>query len=203
MRICSFSSLGCILLLSSLLSLTLSLVSAGDFISWTPEAMHTIAWAMSDRGIPRSYRMMQGFGVHTFSLINKEGVCTFVKFHWKPTLGVHGLVWDESARLGGVDGDFHRRDLFDAIASGNFPEWELGFQTVSEADENKFDFDSKSNKRRTGAEQTLVESAMIVNMHLILHPMYASFCPAPRLSQSSTQRRSSPRSSPLSAGLVR
>ena len=100
-----------------------------------------IQWAMSDRAIPRSYRMMQGFGVHTFSLINKEGKRTFVKFHIRPKLGVHGLAWDEAMKLGGVDPDFHRRDLYEAIADGNFPEYELGFQCVAEEDEHKFDFD--------------------------------------------------------------
>ena len=100
-----------------------------------------ITWAMSDRAIPRSYRMMQGFGVHTFALVNAQGKRTFVKFHWRPLLGVHGLVWDESMKLGGVDPDFHRRDLYEAIENGDFPEWELGFQCVKEEDEHKFDFD--------------------------------------------------------------
>jgi hypothetical protein len=112
-----------------------------DFISWTPESAHMITWAMSDRAIPRSYRMMQGFGVHTFALINAEGKRTFVKFHWRPMLGVHGLVWDESMKLGGVDPDYHRRDLYEAISNGDFPEYELGFQCVKEEDEHKFDFD--------------------------------------------------------------
>ena len=112
-----------------------------DFISLTPEAMHMIVWVMSDRGIPRSYRMMEGFGVNTFRLVNAKGEARFVKFHWKPLLGVHSLVWDEAQKLGGKDPDFHRRDLWDAIEQGDFPEWELGFQLIEEADELKFGFD--------------------------------------------------------------
>ena len=112
-----------------------------DFISLMPESMHMIMWVMSDRAIPRSYRMMEGFGVHTFRLINERGQSRFVKFHWKPLLGVHSVVWDEAQKISGKDPDFHRRDLWDAIASGNFPEWELGVQIVDEKDENSFDFD--------------------------------------------------------------
>lgn len=112
-----------------------------DFISLTPESAHMIMWAMSDRALPRSYRMMEGFGVHTFRFINSEGVSSFVKFHWKPLLGVHSVAWDEAQNISGKDPDYHRRDLWDAIESGNFPEWELGVQIVSEEDEFKFDFD--------------------------------------------------------------
>ena len=112
-----------------------------DFISLMPESAHMIMWLMSDRAIPRSYRMMEGFGVHTFRFINAEGVASFVKFHWKPLLGVHSVAWDEAQNISGKDPDFHRRDLWNAIESGNFPEWELGVQIVMEADEHKFDFD--------------------------------------------------------------
>lgn len=112
-----------------------------DFISLTPESAHMILWLMSDRAIPRSYRMMEGFGVHTFRFVNNEGVACFVKFHWKPLLGVHSVAWDEAQNISGKDPDFHRRDLWDAIESGAFPEWELGVQIVPEADEFKFDFD--------------------------------------------------------------
>lgn len=112
-----------------------------DFISLMPESAHMIMWLMSDRAIPRSYRMMEGFGVHTFRFINAEGVASFVKFHWKPLLGVHSVAWDEAQNISGKDPDFHRRDLWNAIESGNFPEWELGVQIVPEADEHKFDFD--------------------------------------------------------------
>ena len=112
-----------------------------DFISLTPESAHMIMWAMSDRAIPRSYRMMEGFGVHTFKFINEEGVASFVKFHWKPLLGVHSVAWDEATIISGKDPDFHRRDLWNAIESGNFPEWELGVQIIAEADEHKYEFD--------------------------------------------------------------
>ena len=100
-----------------------------DFVSLMPESLHMITWAMSDRAIPRSYRMMQGFGVHTFKLVDAGGKETFVKFHWRPKLGMQSLVWDESAKLQGADNDYHRRDLWDAIAGGNFPEWEFAIQS--------------------------------------------------------------------------
>lgn len=112
-----------------------------DFISLLPESAHMVMWAMSDRAIPRSYRMMEGFGVHTFRFINEKGVSNFVKFHWKPLLGMHSVAWDEALNISGRDPDFHRRDLWNAIESGNYPEWELGVQIVPEADEHKFDFD--------------------------------------------------------------
>jgi catalase len=112
-----------------------------DFISLMPESTHMIMWTMSDRAIPRSYRMMEGFGVHTFRLINQKGEAHFVKFHWKPLLGVHSVAWDEAQNISGKDPDYHRRDLWEAIESGNFPEWELGLQIVPEADEHKFEFD--------------------------------------------------------------
>ena len=112
-----------------------------DFISLTPESMHMIMWIMSDRTLPRSFGQMEGFGVHTFRLINAEGTSTYVKFHWKPTLGMHGLVWDEAQRLAGKDPDFHRRDLWESIEMGNYPEWELGVQLFTDDDADKFDFD--------------------------------------------------------------
>jgi catalase len=112
-----------------------------DFISLMPESAHMIMWAMSDRAIPRSYRMMEGFGVHTFRFVNDEGKSTFVKFHWKPLLGVHSVTWDEAQKISGNDPDFHRRDLWEAIEMGAFPEYELGVQLVPEADEQKYEFD--------------------------------------------------------------
>lgn len=112
-----------------------------DFISLMPESTHMVLWLMSDRAIPRSYRMMEGFGVHTFRLVNEQGQGTFVKFHWKPVLGMHSVVWDEAKKISGNDPDFHRRDLWEAIEAGAYPEWELGVQLIPEEDEHKFDFD--------------------------------------------------------------
>lgn len=112
-----------------------------DFISLLPESMHMIMWVMSDRALPRSLRMIEGFGVHTFKFINEQGKAFFVKFHWKPLLGVHSVSWDEAQKISGKDPDFHRRDLWEAIESGNFPEWEFGVQLVPEEDEHKFEFD--------------------------------------------------------------
>lgn len=112
-----------------------------DFVSLTPESAHMLLWIMSDRAIPRSYRTMQGFGVHTFRLVNAEGVSVFCKFHWTPVAGTHSLVWDEAAKLGGADSDFHRRDLWEAIESGNYPEWELGLQIFTEQEAATFPFD--------------------------------------------------------------
>ena len=112
-----------------------------DFATLMPETTHMLMWVMSDRAIPRSLRMIEGFGVHTFRFINAAGVSHFVKFHWKPKLGIHALLWDEAQQLAGKDADFHRRDLWEAIDSGHYPEWELGVQVVSEADEHRFDFD--------------------------------------------------------------
>ncbi|MEU2543922.1 catalase [Streptomyces roseolus] len=110
-----------------------------DFVSLHTEATHHTLWNMSDRGIPRSYRMMEGFGVHTFRLVDAEGLTTLVKFHWKPKLGVHSLVWEEAQILAGVDPDFHRRDLFDAIESGAFPQWELGIQAFPDTEDQTFE----------------------------------------------------------------
>ncbi|MFJ6617673.1 catalase [Kitasatospora sp. NPDC091335] len=110
-----------------------------DFVSLHTEATHHTLWNMSDRGIPRSYRMMEGFGIHTFRLIDAEGASTLVKFHWKPKAGVHSLVWEEAQLIGGMDPDFHRRDLADAIEAGVFPQWELGIQTFPDSPEQTFE----------------------------------------------------------------
>ncbi len=99
-----------------------------DFISLMPESMHMVLWLMSDRGLPRSFRFMEGFGVHTFRLVNEAGTSTFVKFHWKPKLGMQSVLWNEAMKINGADPDFHRRDLWEAIEAGDFPEWELGLQ---------------------------------------------------------------------------
>lgn len=112
-----------------------------DFVSLMPESTHMLMWIMSDRAIPRSLRMMEGFGVHTYRLLNEQGKSTFVKFHWRPKLGMQSVVWDEALKISGADPDFHRRDLWNAINEGNFPEWELGLQLFNEEFANQFDFD--------------------------------------------------------------
>lgn len=112
-----------------------------DFVANNTESVHMVMWAMSDRAIPRSFRMMEGFGVHTFRFVNERGEAHFVKFHWKPVLGIHSLVWDEAQKLGGKDPDYNRRDLWDAIEAGNYPEFELGIQMIKEEEEFNFDFD--------------------------------------------------------------
>ncbi len=112
-----------------------------DFVSLMPESAHMLLWQMSDRAIPRSYRTMQGFGVHTFRLVNENGNSVFCKFHWTPLAGTHSLVWDEAVKISGADPDFHRRDLWEAIEAGAFPEWELGLQVFTEEDAQKFPFD--------------------------------------------------------------
>jgi catalase len=112
-----------------------------DFISLSPESMHMIMWAMSDRAIPRSFRFMEGFGVHTFRFVDAKGRSTFVKFHWKPKLGLQSVVWNEAVKINGADPDFHRRDLWNAINAGAFPEWELGVQLFDDDFAEQFDFD--------------------------------------------------------------
>ena len=112
-----------------------------DFVSLMPESTHMLMWQMSDRAIPRSYRMMQGFGVHTFRLVNADGQSVFCKFHWTPKLGTHSLVWDEAVKISGADPDFHRRDLWEAIEAGEYPEYELGLQIFTEAQAEEFSFD--------------------------------------------------------------
>jgi catalase len=112
-----------------------------DFVSLMPESTHMLMWVMSDRAIPRSYRMMQGFGVHTFRFVNERGKSSFVKFHWNPVAGTHALAWDEAVKISGADSDFHRRDLWEAIETGAFPEWELGVQVFSDRDAERFSFD--------------------------------------------------------------
>jgi catalase len=115
--------------------------SLWDFVALQPETMHMMMWLMSDRALPRSYRMMQGFGVHTFRFVDSAGEGTFVKFHWRPKLGTHSLAWDETQKIAGKDPDFNRRDLWEAIEEGDFPEWDLGVQLVPEEREHEFDFD--------------------------------------------------------------
>ena len=112
-----------------------------DFISLTPESMHMVMWIMSDRTIPRSLRMIEGFGVHSFQLINAAGKSTFVKFHWRPKLGLQSTIWDETVKISGADQDFHRRDMFEAIAAGHFPEWEFAVQLFTQEEADRFPFD--------------------------------------------------------------
>jgi catalase len=136
-----------------------------DFVARQPETMHMMLWLMSDRALPRGYRMMQGFGVHTFRLVSREGRGTFVKFHWTPKLGTHSLVWDETQKIAGKDPDFNRRDLWEAIESGDHPEWELGVQLVDEADEHKFDVDLLDATKIIPEEQVPVRpvGTMVLN----------------------------------------
>ncbi len=136
-----------------------------DFISLTPESMHMIMWAMSDRAIPRSFRFMEGFGVHTFRLINAKGKSHFVKFHWKPKLGMQSVIWNEAVKINGADPDFHRRDLWNAIQSGEYPEWELGMQVFDEEFAEKFEFDVLDATKLIPEEQVPVKlvGKMVLN----------------------------------------
>jgi catalase len=124
-----------------------------DFIAMTPESMHMIMWIMSDRTIPRSLRMIEGFGVHTFRLLNAEGKSTFVKFHWRPKLGTQSVVWDEAVKINGADPDYHRRDLWNAIDAGDFPEWELAVQLFDDKFAENFDFDHLDSTKLIPEEQ--------------------------------------------------
>lgn len=128
-----------------------------DFISLMPESMHMIMWLMSDRAIPRSLRMMEGFGVHSFKFINDEGKVHFVKFHFKPRLGVHSVAWNEAQTISGVDPDFHKRDLWEAIENGDYPEWDFGVQLIPEEDEHRFDFDLLDPTKLVPEEEVPVE----------------------------------------------
>jgi catalase len=112
-----------------------------DFVSLSPETMHNVIWLMSDRALPRSFRMMEGFGIHSFRLLNKDGKSTFVRFHWKPVLGVQSTTWDEAVKVSGADPDYHRRDLFESLDMGAFPEWEFGVQLFTEDEAEQFPFD--------------------------------------------------------------
>ncbi|QEL17617.1 catalase [Limnoglobus roseus] len=131
--------------------------NAWDFISLTPEAMHMVMWVMSDRAIPRSFRFMEGFGVHTFRLVTAQGKSTYVKFHWKPKLGLQSVVWNEAVKINGADPDFHRRDLWDAIQTGDFPEWELGLQLFDDAFADEFEFDVLDPTKMIPEEQVPVQ----------------------------------------------
>ena len=139
-----------------------------DFISLSPESTHMMMWAMSDRAIPRSYRMMQGFGVHTFRLVNAEGASVFCKFHWQPVLGTHSLVWDEAVRIAGADSDFNRRDLWEAIESGAHPQYDLGLQIFTEDQADAFSFDHLDSTKLVPEE--LVPVQIVGRMTLNRNP---------------------------------
>ena len=154
-----------------------------DFISLMPESTHMIMWAMSDRTIPRSLRTIEGFGIHTFKLVNAEGKVTFVKFHWKPKQGVQSTIWDEAVKIAGADSDFHRRDLFEAIDTGNFPEWELGIQAFDQEFADSLPYDVLDPTKLIPEEVLPVQ--MIGRMVLDRYPdnffaetEQVAFCPA-------------------------
>lgn len=154
-----------------------------DFVALQPETLHAIMWLMSDRSLPRSYRMMQGFGVNTFRFVNADGQGTFVKFHWTPKLGVHSLIWDECQKVAGKDPDFNRRDLWDAIEAGQYPEWELGVQLVPESAEFDFDFDLLDATKIIPEEQVPVRPVgkMVLNRNpdnFFAETEQVAFCPA-------------------------
>ena len=154
-----------------------------DFISLTPESMHMIMWAMSDRTLPRSLRMIEGFGIHSFRLVNDKGESTFAKFHWRPKLGLQSTLWNEAVKIAGADPDFHRRDLFEAITSGDPPEWEFAVQLFTEAEADKFPFDHLDSTKLIPEE--LVPLKVIGRMVLDRWPdnffaetEQVAFCPA-------------------------
>ncbi|UYY99006.1 catalase [Peribacillus frigoritolerans] len=138
-----------------------------DFVANNEETAHMVMWHLSDRAIPRSFRMMEGFGVHTFRFVNEQGVAHFVKFHWKPVLGVKSLVWDEAQKIAGKNPDYHRQDLWEAIDTGNYPEFEFGVQMIKEEDEFKFDFDILDPTKLWPEEQIPVKiiGKMVLNQN--------------------------------------
>jgi catalase len=154
-----------------------------DFVSLMPESLHMIMWVMSDRAIPRSFRMMEGFGIHTFRLVNANGDSQFVKFHWRPKLGTSSVAWDEAVKISGADPDFHRKDLWNAIASGDFPEFELGLQIFDQKTANEFEFDVLDATKLIPEE--LVPIKMVGKMVLDRNPdnffaetEQVAFCPS-------------------------
>lgn len=154
-----------------------------DYISLTPESMHMVMWIMSDRTIPRSLRMIEGFGIHSFRLLNEAGESTFVKFHWRPKLGLQSTIWDEAVKIAGADQDFHRRDMFEAIEKGNFPEWELAVQLFTQEQADAFPFDHLDSTKIIPEE--LVPLQVIGSMVLDRYPdnffaetEQVAYCPA-------------------------
>ncbi|MGO3543011.1 MAG: catalase HPII [Pseudomonas helleri] len=153
-----------------------------DFVSLVPESAHMVIWAMSDRAIPKSLRSMQGFGVHTFRFINAEGKSHFVKFHWRPSVGTCSLVWDEAQKLAGKDTDYHRRDLWESIETGDYPEWEFGVQIIAEEDEHTFDFDILDPTKLIPEEQVPITplGKMVLNRNpdnFFAETEQVAFCP--------------------------
>lgn len=154
-----------------------------DFISLTPESMHMVMWIMSDRTLPRSLSMMEGFGIHSFRLINQAGESTFVKFHWRPKLGLQSTLWDETMKLAGADPDFHRRELFDAISEGHFPEWEFAVQLFTEEQAAQFPFDHLDATKLIPEELVplLVIGRMVLNRwpdNFFAETEQVAFCPS-------------------------
>jgi catalase len=154
-----------------------------DFISLTPESMHMVMWIMSDRTIPRSLRMIEGFGIHTFRLINAAGESTFVKFHWRPKLGLQSTIWDEAVKIAGADPDFHRRDMFEAISMGSFPEWELAVQLFTQKEADKFPFDHLDSTKLIPEETVPLQviGRMVLNRwpdNFFAETEQVAFCPS-------------------------
>jgi catalase len=154
-----------------------------DYISLTPESMHMVMWIMSDRTLPRSLRMIEGFGIHSFRLLNAAGDSTFVKFHWRPKLGLQSTLWDEAVKIAGADSDFHRRDLFDAISAGDFPEWELAVQLFSQEEADTFPFDHLDPTKLIPEEQVPLQviGRMVLNRwpdNFFAETEQVAFCPS-------------------------
>lgn len=154
-----------------------------DFVSLSPETMHNVIWLMSDRALPRSFSMMEGFGIHSYRLINKEGKSTFVRFHWKPVNGVQSLIWDEAVKISGADPDFNRRDLFESIEKGHFPEWHLGVQLFTEEEAEKFPFDHLDATKLIPEELVPVKivGKMVLNRYpdnFFAETEQVAFCPS-------------------------
>jgi catalase len=144
-----------------------------DFISLMPESTHMTLWQMSDRAIPRSFRFMEGFGVHTFRFVNADGDATFVKFHWKPRQGMQSVVWNEAVKINGADPDFHRRDLYAAIEAGDFPQWDLGVQVFDEAFAEEFEFDVLDATKIIPEEQVPVRTIARLTLDRVASNVFA------------------------------
>jgi catalase len=154
-----------------------------DYISLTPESMHMVMWIMSDRTLPRSLRMIEGFGIHTFRLVNAAGESTFVKFHWRPKLGLQSTIWDEAVKIAGADSDFHRRDLFEAITAGDCPEWELAVQLFSQEEADTFPFDHLDPTKLISEERIPLQviGRMVLNRwpdNFFAETEQVAFCPS-------------------------